>query len=159
MTSKPLDLTAVISEVIENLSMMVVENPREWEDFHPQLEGFIEFTGPVNGRLTLRCGEGVARSLASNLLGTEQDDLQTQTSAWDALAELLNVVCGNLVTVLFDDQKPFQLSPPQINTIPEVQVTDPRASEKGETGSVPDNMVTRLMLDGQPIEFCLVMDQ
>ncbi len=160
MTAKQADLAEVISEVIENLSMMPVEKPLEWDKFQPQLEGWIEFIGPVKGKLYLRCEETMALALAANLLGTDHADMQTQADAWDALAELLNVVCGNLVTELFDSKKPFSLSTPQLNIIPpnnsddkQNTTDDPKKSELGA-----DTQTVRLLLDGHPMEFSLEVD-
>jgi CheY-specific phosphatase CheX len=157
MTVKTATLAEVISEVIENLSMMPVGQPTKWENFHPQLEGWIEFTGPVKGKLTLQCEEALAQALAANLLGTDCNDFQTQNGAWDALAELLNVVCGNLVTVLYDAKKPFSLSAPQINIIPPTQ-SDDISDERDvvvKPESEPEAQQVRILVDTYPIEFVL----
>jgi CheY-specific phosphatase CheX len=157
MTVKPATLAEVISEVIENLSMMQVSQPEKWENFHPQIEGWIEFIGPVKGKLALQCEEALALTLAANLLGTDRNDFQTQADAWDALAELLNVVCGNMVTVLFDARKPFSLSAPQINIITPRQSDD--IPDKRDVPTIPESKIeaehVRILLDGHPIEFIL----
>ncbi len=156
MTVKQATLVEVISNVIENLSMMPVEKPTEWENFSPQLEGWIEFIGPVQGKLCLRCEEVLAQALAANLLGTDHTDVQSQADAWDALAELLNVVCGNLVTELYDSQKPFSLSPPQINIITSIHPADMNKKEEPKIStSGQEIQAVRILLDGHPIELIL----
>jgi CheY-specific phosphatase CheX len=156
MTAKQANLVEVISNVIENLSMMPVEVPTEWENFTPQLEGWIEFIGPVKGKLFLRCEEALALALAENLLGTDNTDIQIQADAWDALAELLNVVCGNLVTELFDSKKPFTLSPPQINVITPIHSDDIKNKEEAKVVEPGTEIQTvRILLDGHPIELIL----
>jgi CheY-specific phosphatase CheX len=160
MTVKQTQLADVIFNVVENLSMMVVEKPAEWENFAPQLEGYIEFMGPVQGKLYLRCEEALAQALAANLLGTDNTDIHTQTGAWDALAELLNVVCGNLVNEIFDAQKPFSLSPPQINIITPRNLTDLRKKDKWKESNPEKEIQTvHFLLDGHPIEMILEEDK
>jgi CheY-specific phosphatase CheX len=161
MTTKPTTLTTAISEVIENLTMMVVEEPESCEGFVPQLKGDIEFTGPVNGSLSISCSEGLSQKLAANLLGIEQDNTETQASSWDALAELLNVVCGNLVTSLYDSSKPFNLSSPQINVI-EPAEPSVDGEEKSKAAPTPvcsndDAQRALLLLDGEMVEFTLTI--
>jgi CheY-specific phosphatase CheX len=151
MTTKPTTLTAAISEVIENLTLMVVDVPETDEGFIPQLRGGIEFTGPVHGSLTIECSEILSQKLAANLLGTEQDNMETQANSWDALAELINVVCGNLVTSIYDSDRPFNLSSPQINVIAPEQTDD----KKEETCTEDDSQTAFLLLDGEPVKFTL----
>jgi len=137
--------------VIENLTMMVVDDPETCENFAPQLRGQIEFTGPVNGSLGIQCSENLAQKLAANLLGVEQETMETQANAWDALAELLNVVCGNLVTSLYDSERPFNLSSPQINVIVPAQIDD----NKEQSYSNDDSQRAFILLDDEPVEFVL----
>jgi CheY-specific phosphatase CheX len=153
MTTKPTTLTAAISEVIENLTMMVVDELETDEGFVPQLRGGIEFTGPVQGSLNIECSEVFSQKLAANLLGTEQENMETQASSWDALAELLNVVCGNLVTSLYDSDRPFNLSSPQINVIDTEQPDD----SKEQASTENDNQTAFMLLDGEPVKFTLSM--
>lgn len=151
MTTKLTTLTAAISEVVENLTLMVVDEPETREGFAPQLRGWIEFTGPVNGLLSIECSESMTQKLAANLLGTEQENMETQANAWDALAELLNVVCGNLVTTLYDSGRPFNLSSPQINVMAPAQEDDSRQQHPSDD----EAQSVFLLLDGEPVEFTL----
>jgi len=162
MIIKQADLTNVISEIIEGLAMMVVEppeTPETTEDFRPELYGSIEFTGPVCGKFAIRCREALAQILAANLLGTENSDVQSQTQAWDALAELLNVICGNLVTALIDSKSAFTLSIPQINIISPSQKNDTNIDigNSGSFSEIEERQTALLLLDGQPAEFTLLI--
>jgi CheY-specific phosphatase CheX len=160
MIIKQADLTSVISEVIENLAMMVVEPPESTADFHPQLHGWIEFTGPVTGKLSIRCTESLAQAVAANLLGTENMDLRTQANAWDALAELLNVICGNLITELIDSDRPFTLSVPQINIIqPHISNDNSTETEYSEPLMDDKSQTAILLLDGQLAEFRFIVNE
>lgn len=153
MTTKPTTLMAAISEVIENLTMMVVDEPETDESFVPQLQGGIEFTGPVQGSLNIECSEVFSQKLAANLLGTEQENSETQANSWDALAELINVVCGNLVTSIFDSDRPFTLSSPQINVIVPEQSDDNK--ENTERFTEENCQRAFMLLDGEPVKFTL----
>ena len=149
MTTKPITLTSAISEVIENLTMMVVDDP-ETENFAPQLRGQIEFTGPVNGSLGIQCSENLAQNWRRIYWESNRKPWR-HTNAWDALAELLNVVCGNLVTSLYDSERPFNLSSPQINVIVPAQIDD----NKEQSYSNDDSQRAFILLDDEPVEFVL----
>ncbi|MFA5864565.1 MAG: chemotaxis protein CheX [Phycisphaerae bacterium] len=147
MTTKSFNLGTAISEVIENLAMMVVQELDENPDgFNPQLMGTIEFTGPVNGKLVVRCSDSFSSVLAGNLLGIDPADQHIQANAWDALEELLNVVCGNLVNVLFDRNKTFRLSSPRIDLIQPLGTNDIDELDQ----------IVYLRLDDEIVEFSLV---
>jgi CheY-specific phosphatase CheX len=156
MTVNQLELAEVISETIENLSMMSVLPWNDEDELAPELQGTIEFTGKAGGELTIVCRESLAVSLAANLLGTSPDDETTQINSWDALAELLNVVCGNLVNVLFTSQSAFTISIPQINKI-ENQNSANRIIKNDSPGSTDNHLVSRLKLDEEPVEFALTI--
>jgi len=155
MTLNQLTLADVISNVIEELAMMSAEPVKEIEDFNPTLHGWIDFTGPVSGRLSIRCRESLAQMLASNLLGVAPENLETQAVAWDSLAELLNIICGNLVSTLYDSEKVFSLNPPQVDLI-NPSGTDDNMSMTVNT-SEEDVQKALIMMDSEPTEFCLAI--
>lgn len=159
MSNNPSELTRVVSEVLEDFCMMMVEPLGPQDPFAPQLEGTIGFTGPVSGQIVLRCPESLAQAVAANLLGTTEMDLASQTNAWDALAELLNIVCGNVTTRMFDAEKPFTLSIPQINIIHPASAGDPVPADAQNSIAEPgsrDQETIRLLLDGKAAEFTLI---
>lgn len=148
MSVKQASLTDVISEVVEELTMMMVEKAESFEDFHPSLCGFIEFKGIVSGRLTVECTSDFSNSLAGNLLGLDESEV-TEGHGWDAVGELLNIICGNLVTKMFDDTTPFRLSAPQIDMVEE--------SPEGESSPEDDAEEVNLVIDDFPVRFGLIM--
>jgi CheY-specific phosphatase CheX len=157
MTVNQITLADAISKVIEDLAMMAADPVNEVEDFAPDLQGWIEFTGPVSGKLTIRCRESLAKTLAANLLGLTPEDMESNAVAWDALAELLNVVCGNLVSTLYDSEKSFTLTPPQINVIEALPPADNTQME--ETPSTQEIQNALLMLESEPAEFTLAINK
>ncbi len=70
----------------------------------------VPFAGPCHGLLEIRVAGGVLRSLALNMLGEE--DVPSEPVVLDALGEIANVICGNVVpdisgaTAIFDLQAP-----------------------------------------------------
>src|ERR1041384_1172972 len=54
----------------------------------------VAFTGPLRGWLEVRVTDDVARSLAENMLGVDDADAPLVR---DALGEVANGVCGNLL--------------------------------------------------------------
>lgn len=57
----------------------------------------VHFRGPLTGRLAVRLCGGTMRTLASNMLGDVEGTMSMQR---DALGELANVICGNLLPII-----------------------------------------------------------
>ena len=55
--------------------------------------------------------------LAANVLGLDEDDEKVEEKARDALKELLNVSCGNILTELAGTEPVFDLSVPIVSDI------------------------------------------
>jgi len=142
----------VISEVLEELALMFVHPPQDEHELNRQIAGWIEFDGPVRGRLSAQCSRTLARLLASNLLGTEPDDPQTEEKTCDAFAEMLNVTAGNLVTKLFGSQQTFSLCPPVCVALDD-ETQDPPTTPDDETCALRKSCL--LLLENEPIEFTL----
>lgn len=80
----------------------------------PDVAANMIFSGPCSGRLTIRVAPQITTTLAMNMLGEcdtcSPDDEQPR----DALKEVLNMICGNVLTLWFGDDPIFELSPPQL---------------------------------------------
>lgn len=74
----------------------------------------VDYRGPFNGRLVLRASQCVMPALAANMLG-EEESRQTPLQR-DALGELANVVCGNLLPLIGGAEAIFHLSAPRVHT-------------------------------------------
>lgn len=85
------------------------------------LSAEMGFEGPLEGRLSMAAPQGFARQVAANVLGLEVDELPGENSAFDAVKELLNVTCGNLLTALAGDEPVFDLTVPQVRPLAEAQ--------------------------------------
>lgn len=82
----------------------------------------VEFTGPVSGSLDVQVTRDLAATIATNMLGVDQTE-DTEMHA-DALGEVANVICGNVVPALADPSAVFALMPPQAHNLEEVAQHD-----------------------------------
>jgi hypothetical protein len=85
----------------------------------------VRFHGPVAGCLVLRLYGNLLASLASNMLGEERQ--WPVVKQYDALGEIANVICGNLLPRIMDPQEIFQLG------VPEILAPAASATQDGET--------------------------
>ncbi len=80
----------------------------------------VAFEGPLKGELALRVSQKLLAPLATNMLGLEMDDAPPSASQQiDALKELLNVICGNLLPEIAGKQAVCNLQTPQVKSLEE----------------------------------------
>ena len=70
------------------------------------------FDGPLSGRVAISAPEALARLLAASMLGEDDNDPDAARHARDALGELCNMVCGNLLPRLTGHAAEFRIDPP-----------------------------------------------
>jgi CheY-specific phosphatase CheX len=75
----------------------------------------VSFRGPVCGSLEIRVSDGVAEQLATNMLGLTGPPEGSLKR--DALGEMANVVCGNVVPALGRPDDVFDLGAPDVQEI------------------------------------------
>jgi CheY-specific phosphatase CheX len=97
----------------------------------PALLAHVDFTGEPSGRLTLRASLSLARSLAADFLGEDEEAIG-HSQVTDVFAELANVVCGALLTRT-ESSCTFRLSSPHVFSPGEssTSVEDPSAESAG----------------------------
>jgi CheY-specific phosphatase CheX len=78
------------------------------------VRAMVSFNGPFSGAVELDLASELQAEAAANILGVEMDGTLSQESGDDALKELLNVVCGHLLTTLAGDRATFDLGIPQL---------------------------------------------
>ena len=97
----------------EELSFMLPtqELEEQQQDVPVEAAVSVEFWGPFNGKLVLKiCGD-LLSTLAINMLGEEE--LPTEQLQRDALGEIANVICGNVLPAIAGSKDIFKLSAPQ----------------------------------------------
>ncbi len=115
---KSATLTAIFSDVLANLAFMFTDE----DDAPPEADGgwseaSIEYHGCVGGALRLVYPKPFAIELAANLLGTDPADVDAESQAADAVKELMNIICGQLVTAMHGTGAVFNLSIPQVEAL------------------------------------------
>ncbi len=107
-------LYRVAEETLESLAFMFIESEEEKKGRESEAPTWVRicFSGPFSGSLMVGVGQPVLTELAENMLGTE--DEVTVAEKEDALKELANVICGNLLPEIGGKEQIFRLEAPQI---------------------------------------------
>ena len=71
----------------------------------------VDFEGPFSGKLLLRVYGGLLPIIAANMLG--QEDAPSETLQRDALGEIVNVICGNMLPGIAGSKDVFHVSSPR----------------------------------------------
>lgn len=77
------------------------------------LQASMTFRGEVNGSLTIAAPVEVCLDMAANVMGADPSGDDAVAKACDALGEVLNITCGNLVLALEPDRQ-TDLTPPVV---------------------------------------------
>jgi CheY-specific phosphatase CheX len=80
----------------------------------PDIAASMTFRGHCRGRFTLRLSSALLPLLTENMLGEAEEAGAPGEKGRDALKELLNMICGNVLTAWQGDAPVFDLSPPEI---------------------------------------------
>ena len=72
----------------------------------------VTFAGPLAGSVTVRVSDDVAATLAANMLGVDVVD-GSDPLVRDALGEMANVICGNVLPEVAGRAAVFHLGAPQ----------------------------------------------
>jgi CheY-specific phosphatase CheX len=104
------------------------------EEDRPPLEGpgiigvRVAFAGPFSGALELRVSRDIGPELAGNMLGVEAGETSPEQRD-DAIKELINVICGNLLPAIAGKRAVFNVDPPVIVDAAEPEPGDPPLAE------------------------------
>jgi CheY-specific phosphatase CheX len=72
----------------------------------------VSFSGPVSGRIVVAMGGGALPSLTANMLG--QEEAPPAAVQRDALGEVANVICGNVLPRVAGSTAVFALGTPHV---------------------------------------------
>ncbi len=107
----------------------------------------VEFSGPFGGQLIMTVNAEMLPELAENMLGLEPGEDALHDHGVDALKELLNVICGNLLPKIAGVEAVFDVEGPQIIKLQE---------SKSQTQA---NASVKLYLDSGMAELALYTDK
>jgi CheY-specific phosphatase CheX len=104
-------------EVFEELAFLLPSY--ELDDICPpfHLGAAVEFQGPISGSLVIDMYGNVIPILAANMLA--QEDPPSDFEQRDALKELTNVICGNLLPYLAGKEAVYTIRAPLIREVPD----------------------------------------
>ena len=111
-------MAEVFCRVLEKLAFMFGEEV-EKEELSGEGESYyhsmISFKGSCSGAFGIAAPVNFCLELAANVLGMDPDEDEVKGKAGDALKELLNMMCGQLLTDMFGDEEVFDLSVPRLS--------------------------------------------
>jgi len=88
----------------------VTENEAEPPAGAPEATVCVQFNGPFSGGLVIKAYGGLLAALAANMLG--ESDTPSEQQQLDALGEVANVICGNLLPSVAGTTEVFDLGTP-----------------------------------------------
>lgn len=147
--STPFRLFPTTAATFEELALLFPsETLTEEQEQLPFAAGVsVRFFGPKTGRLEVRVSERIPRELASNMLGADESaDPQMQR---DALGELGNVLCGNVVSAMTNGVGVFHLHPPRLLDEAQLGIGLEPNEECVEVGFDEGRAQIRLFLSGR----------
>jgi CheY-specific phosphatase CheX len=115
----PKKISMIIAGVFKTMAFMFAEPmdkskiPMTTRDMHEWVKTWMEFQGPLSGSLTMLFPVELCTIIAANVLGLDSNDERAIIRNNDAAAELLNVVCGQILTELAGEKPIFDLTVPQ----------------------------------------------
>jgi hypothetical protein len=109
-------MESVAEGVFEALAFMVPSPPggENGGAGSPLMTASVGFTGPFSGTLVVRLGLSLLDLATANMLGLADGDVPTPEQSGDALREVANVLCGNLLPRIAGDEAEFAMDPPQL---------------------------------------------
>jgi len=145
-------LSNVGADVIESLALMFLIPPEDAEDIptEPKTTVSVSFSGPVEGVLLLHITEQALQELASNMLGMDSQQPPTPEHELDAIKELGNVVCGNILPEIAGKKAICHVDAP---VLLECQANEQTAQELKPKGSA------KLFFDNGQLELELYISQ
>ncbi len=125
-------LTEVLTRVLETMAF-AVRSPDVDRDGAPSEKtmrvcAVIKFTGEFNGKVMLTVPAEMLPDLVKDMLGEDEDALYSSKQMCDALSELANVMCGNLLAEIVGTETVFDLEQTEVNLH-----TDPEVLLAGDT--------------------------
>lgn len=79
-----------------------------------RLVGSVNYAGEVVGIMSIHVSEGFANLITSNMLGIEEDQIESVDEVKDVLGEITNIVSGNLKSDFLDSDLACVISTPSI---------------------------------------------
>lgn len=128
------DINSILREIaittFEDLCFIFedVEAEEDQLDFENGKAAIIEYQGPFNGKIIVKASDTLLGAIAENMLG---EDEPTNLQIIDALGEVSNVICGNVLPEISGSKKDiFHLDSPKIYDLENVAEIDERITSE-----------------------------
>lgn len=133
----------VLFEVLEKQAFLFGDPGEEpdVDSVEVYLAASVSFAGAAAGRVSLAVPAPMAAELASNILGCEPDDPAAEAASADACKEILNIVCGHILTELYGPAPVFDLGLLEAGPLAAGEAPDWVAAEGGMALSVEGSPV------------------
>lgn len=97
----------------ESMAFLFVmpESETEQMESEPSHTVSVDFQGPFTGRLAVTVPTPMMQMIATNMLGEE--DAPSEWQQQDALGEIANVICGNILPKIGGYRQVFNISAPE----------------------------------------------
>ena len=82
-----------------------------------QFQSTLAFTGRYEGTISVACSQKLARILAANILGLDEDEINIPEDLVDSVREVTNMISGGILTRLTLQGEPVDLSVPKVGMI------------------------------------------
>ncbi len=109
-------LQTVLAEILEEAAFSFaepIEEPPPWGDNLVQAE--LSF-GNDGAGVSLTTTQAYAHELACNLMGFDADAELSENERQDAVAEMLNIVCGAMMPLLFGEEALVRIGTPSVRS-------------------------------------------
>jgi CheY-specific phosphatase CheX len=123
-------LSRTAEEVFESLAFVLPAfDPAEADAADPgeTVTARIEFSGAFDGTLTLTASAALLPEISVNMLGLDFGEAPSPEVQQDAFAELLNVICGNLLPELAGREAVFDVAAAEVAGAPPAGESEPAA--------------------------------
>ncbi|HOY62308.1 MAG TPA: chemotaxis protein CheX [bacterium] len=110
-------LRQVAQRILEDAAFVFVdggaEDAIELLNGENALSATLEFDGEFSGSMSMSASYSLAKTMAANLLGADDLDPEAESKKTDAIGELLNMVCGNLLPEIAGTSPEFKIGAPR----------------------------------------------
>lgn len=147
----PSPLLTAATSTFESLALLFAESPPSGAQADAPLTHAVRvaFAGPRAGSLDVAVSDDVAVALAANMLGLDPEAVRADDRLrHDAVGELANVVCGNVLPLVAGREAVFHLAAPVARAVSDATASCDAAAALTETLGVDGGRaVLSLVLD------------
>jgi len=109
-------LAQTAAKTLEDLTFFFA-TPERWEATDISGDDYIlgaAFNGDFEGYLVFICPPLAGREMTANMLGMDDAESVSSDQVQDALKEVINIICGNILPAVAGAKAMFNISPPEI---------------------------------------------